>query len=95
MRRLLPPIAVWLCGHRAAAICFCTTAIREARSIGPIKSLSKNNKFLSGDPLVKPELYASMILNPEDNREHLPEDYITDILDALPEKQRARFRDGA
>jgi PBSX family phage terminase large subunit len=51
--------------------------------------------FLSGKPLEKPELYASMVLNPEDNREHLPDDYITDILDALPEKQRARFRDGA
>jgi PBSX family phage terminase large subunit len=50
--------------------------------------------FLSGDPLEKPELYASMILNPEDNRDNLPEDYIGDILDALPEKQRARFRDG-
>jgi hypothetical protein len=36
-----------------------------------------------------------MVLNPEDNREHLPEDYITDILDPLPERQRARFRDGA
>jgi hypothetical protein len=36
-----------------------------------------------------------MILNPEDNLEHLPEDYISDILDALPEKARARFRDGA
>jgi hypothetical protein len=51
--------------------------------------------FLSGEPLPKPELYASMILNPEDNREHLPDDYISDILDALPERQRARFRDGA
>jgi PBSX family phage terminase large subunit len=51
--------------------------------------------FLTGEPLEKPELYASMLLNPEDNREHLPEDYISDILDALPEKQRARFRDGA
>jgi hypothetical protein len=51
--------------------------------------------FLTGEPLIKPELYASMILNPEDNREHLPEDYIADILDALPERQRARFRDGA
>jgi PBSX family phage terminase large subunit len=50
--------------------------------------------FLSGEPLEKPELYASMVLNPEDNREHLPEDYITDILDALPDKQRARFRNG-
>jgi PBSX family phage terminase large subunit len=51
--------------------------------------------FLTGEPLEKPELYASMLLNPADNREHLPEDYISDILDALPEKQRARFRDGA
>jgi hypothetical protein len=35
-----------------------------------------------------------MILNPSDNREHLAEDYLADVLDALPEKQRARFRDG-
>jgi PBSX family phage terminase large subunit len=52
-------------------------------------------QFFSGAPLAKPELYTSMILNPEDNKDHLPEDYIGDILDALPEKQRARFRDGA
>jgi PBSX family phage terminase large subunit len=51
--------------------------------------------FLSGEPLEKPELYAPMVLNPEDNKAHLPEDYISDILDALPERQRARFRDGA
>ena len=50
--------------------------------------------FLSGEQLEKPELYQSMLLNPEDNRDNLPEDYITDILDVLPEKQRARFRDG-
>ena len=49
--------------------------------------------FLTGDQLEKPDLYASMLLNPEDNRENLPEDYITDILDVLPEKQKARFRD--
>ena len=47
--------------------------------------------FLSGEPLEKPELYASMIINPEDNREHLPQDYISDILEALPEKQKNRF----
>jgi hypothetical protein len=35
-----------------------------------------------------------MLLNPEDNSENLPEDYIADILDTLPEKQKARFRDG-
>jgi len=51
-------------------------------------------QFLSGDPLEKPELYTSMLLNPLDNLENLPEDYIADILDTLPEKQKARFRDG-
>jgi hypothetical protein len=55
----------------------------------------RKKTFLSGEPLEKPELYAWAVLNPEDNKEHLPEDYIGDILDALPEKQRARFRDGA
>jgi hypothetical protein len=50
--------------------------------------------FLSGEPLERPELYQSMLLNPEDNKDNLPEDYITDILDVLPEKQKARFRDG-
>jgi PBSX family phage terminase large subunit len=55
----------------------------------------RKKTFLIGEPLEKPELYASMLLNPEDNKAHLPEDYIGDILDALPERQRARFRDGA
>ncbi len=50
--------------------------------------------FLTGEPLEKAELYASMVLNPEDNKDNLPEDYISDILDGLPEKQKARFRDG-
>lgn len=45
-------------------------------------------------PLVKPDLYASMVLNPADNAGNLAEDYISDILDTMPEKQRARFRDG-
>jgi len=49
---------------------------------------------LTGDPLEKPELYQAMLLNPEDNKANLPEDYISDILDTLPEKQKARFRDG-
>lgn len=44
--------------------------------------------------LKKPELYVSAVLNPADNAENLAEDYITDILDNMPEKQRARFRDG-
>jgi len=50
--------------------------------------------FSTGEPLEKPGLYASMVMNPDDNRANLPADYISDILDALPEKQRARFRDG-
>jgi len=50
--------------------------------------------FFTGDPLDKPELYQAMLLNPEDNKANLPEDYISDILDTLPEKQKARFRDG-
>jgi len=50
--------------------------------------------FQTGEPLEKPELYQSMVLNPEDNKENLPDDYISDILDVLPEKQKARFRDG-
>jgi hypothetical protein len=45
-------------------------------------------------PLAKPELYASMILNPADNKEYLPEGYISGILNAPPEKTWARFRDG-
>ena len=46
------------------------------------------------EKLNKPELYASAVLNPADNAENLDEDYISDILDNMPEKQRARFRDG-
>jgi len=52
-------------------------------------------QFLTGEPLERAELYQTMLLNPEDNRENLPDDYISDILDVLPEKQKARFRDGA
>ncbi|MFP3041336.1 phage terminase large subunit [Treponema primitia] len=58
------------------------------------KIFVKKQAFQSGEALPKPELYASMLLNPEDNKDNLPADYISDILDALPEKQKARFRDG-
>jgi hypothetical protein len=50
--------------------------------------------FLSGEPLEKPELYQSMMLNPEDNKANLPDDYLSDILDALPDRQKARFKLG-
>ena len=46
------------------------------------------------EQLTKPDLYASAVLNPMDNAENLAEDYISDILDNMPEKQKARFRDG-
>ena len=58
------------------------------------KVFIRKTEFSSGAALAKPALYASMIMNPSDNRDHLPGDYISDILDALPDKQRARFRDG-
>jgi hypothetical protein len=51
-------------------------------------------QFLTGEPLIKPELYASTMLNPDDNKDNLPSDYISDILDTLPDKQRARFKLG-
>jgi phage terminase large subunit len=35
-----------------------------------------------------------MMLNPQDNIDNLDPDYIEDILDTLPEKQKARFKDG-
>ena len=59
------------------------------------KIFIKKQTFLTGQALEKPELYGSMIMNPKDNCDHLPDDYIPDILDTLPEKARARFRDGA
>jgi PBSX family phage terminase large subunit len=58
------------------------------------KIFIRKQQFLNGDPLVKTELYASMLLNPADNAAHLPDDYIADVLDAMPDKQKARFRDG-
>ena len=49
---------------------------------------------LSEEPLGKPELYDSTLLNPADNAENLAEDYISDVLDTMSEKKKARFRDG-
>lgn len=38
--------------------------------------------------------YASMLINPKDNLENIDDEYISAILDKLPERDRARFRDG-
>jgi hypothetical protein len=39
-------------------------------------------------------LYASMMLNPDDNKENLPDDYIESILGTLSKRQQDRFRYG-
>lgn len=38
--------------------------------------------------------YASLLMNPKDNLENIDPEYITEILDNLPEAQRKRFKDG-
>jgi PBSX family phage terminase large subunit len=58
------------------------------------KIFIRKQQFLNGEPLAKPELYASALLNPDDNRDNLPHDHINDILDTLPEKQKQRFKMG-
>lgn len=40
------------------------------------------------------ELYAYMIMNPDDNIENLPEDYISSVLGTLSHRQQKRFRYG-
>lgn len=40
------------------------------------------------------ESYDSLLMNPKDNLENIDEDYISEILDKMPEAQRRRFRDG-
>jgi hypothetical protein len=44
-------------------------------------------------PLARPQEYAYAVMNPRDNP-HLPPEYITTILEALPERQRIRFLEG-
>lgn len=43
---------------------------------------------------VPPELYAHMRLNPDDNLENLPDDYITSVLGTLSHRMQKRFRYG-
>lgn len=57
----------------------------------PLFILSKNPEDWEDMDTSK---YASMVINPRDNIENIDEEYIEDILDTLPEKQRMRFRDG-
>jgi len=48
----------------------------------------------TGEPVKRPELYGKLKLNPIDNIDNLPDNYIEDTLDILPPRARARFRDG-
>jgi PBSX family phage terminase large subunit len=43
---------------------------------------------------VEPSRYASILMNPKDNLDNIDPEYITEILDNLPEAQRKRFKDG-
>lgn len=47
----------------------------------------------SGEALPSPEAYASVLMNPDANRENLAPEYIQE-LEALPEKDRLRFLHG-
>jgi PBSX family phage terminase large subunit len=49
---------------------------------------------INNQDLANPEDYASMTINPDDNRDNLPTGYIEDILDRLPEHSKKRFRHG-
>lgn len=48
---------------------------------------------VSGASLPRPELYATMQMNPRHNMANLPEEYI-ELLESLPERERRRFLDG-
>jgi PBSX family phage terminase large subunit len=43
---------------------------------------------------VDPNKYSSILMNPKDNLENIDPEYISEILDNLPEAQRKRFKDG-
>jgi PBSX family phage terminase large subunit len=38
--------------------------------------------------------YCSLLMNPDDNIENIDEDYINEVLDVLPPRERQRFREG-
>ena len=48
----------------------------------------------SNQPVPDPENYAAFQINPKDNLENLPDDYITSTLAGLPSRMRKRFLDG-
>lgn len=65
----------------------------QSYALGAYKVFIRKIEPRTDEKLNKPKLSASAVLNPMDNSENLDEDYISDILDNMPEKQRAKFRD--
>lgn len=49
---------------------------------------------ITHEALRSPELYGTMLMNPDSNRENLPQDYIERTLMNLSERQRKRFLSG-
>jgi len=45
-------------------------------------------------PLNKPELYTSLLMNPDDNKANIGENYIEDVLMSLSKKEQLRFLKG-
>lgn len=43
---------------------------------------------------IDPGKYVCMLMNPGDNVENIDEEYVTEILDSLPERERMRFKHG-
>jgi hypothetical protein len=46
------------------------------------------------EKILNADLYAHMMINPDDNKENLPSDYIESVLGTLSERQQKRFRYG-
>jgi hypothetical protein len=51
----------------------------------------ENVSPVDGGPFDNPEDYACLLMNPEDNRENLPDGYIENVLGKLSKRQRDRF----
>lgn len=45
-------------------------------------------------PLPNPDNYNSILMNPTDNIDNIDDEYISNILDALPEREKKRFKYG-
>lgn len=43
---------------------------------------------------IKAENYSAILMNPQDNLDNIDEDYVSEILNNLSEKERRRFKDG-